>query len=186
MTAQVLTSVVNARQTRDGWRGHDGAVSMSDQFEKLRPRSRIVAKCPEHRARDGSRVLSFDAAHRHAEVRAFADHRDTDWIDLLQNRFGDLIGHALLKLQAPREDVYEPGNLAQADHAPVRNVGDVTLAEKRQEMMLAQAVEIDVLHDYHFTVVHSEQGIVQNLVNIGIVPARQELECLRNPHGRPD
>ena len=66
-------------------------------------------------------------------------------VDFLENRLGDLVGQALLNLEPPGEDIHQAGDLAQADHTAPRNVGDVALAEERQEMVLAQAVEVDVL-----------------------------------------
>ena len=98
----------------------------------------VVAKRAEHRARDGERVLLLDAAHRHAEVRGFADHRDAERIDLLADRLGDLVRHPLLDLQAAGKHVHEPRDLAEADDAVARNVRDVALAEKRQQVMFAE------------------------------------------------
>ena len=72
-------------------------------------------------------------------------------------------GQALLQLQPPREDVDEPGDLAEPDDSAVGDVRDVTLAEERQQVVLAQTVVVDVAHDYHFTVVDREQRAVQDL-----------------------
>ena len=66
---------------------------------------------PEHRARDGARVLFLDAAHRHAQVGRLADHRHTQRIDLLADGLGNLVGHPLLNLQPPRKDIHQPGIL---------------------------------------------------------------------------
>ena len=49
----------------------------------------------------------------------------------------------------------------------VRNVGDVALAEERQQVMLAQAVEVDVLDDHHLAIIDREQRVVQHLVDVG-------------------
>ena len=43
-----------------------------------------------------------------------------------------------------------------------RDVGDVALAEERQQVVLAEAVEVDVLHDDHLAVVHREERIVED------------------------
>ncbi len=69
------------------------------------------------------------------------------------DRLGNLSRHPLLELQPAREHVDEPGNLAESDDSAVGDVRDVTLAEERQQMVLAQTVVVDVAHDYHFTVV---------------------------------
>src|SRR4029434_7855648 len=92
---------------------------------------------------------------------------------------------ALLHLQAPGKDIHQPRDLAEANHMTLGNVGDMTLAEERQQMMLAEAVEIDVLHDDHLAVVDREEGVVEDVVDVGVVAARQELERLFHPYGRP-
>ena len=57
---------------------------------------------------------------------------------------GDLAGKPLLNLQAARVHVHEPGHFAESDDFLVRNVGDVAFAEERQQVVLAQAIELDV------------------------------------------
>ena len=61
----------------------------------------------------------------------------------------------------------------------------MALAEERQHVMLAEAVEIDVLHDDHFAIVHREQRIVEDRIDIGVVAAGEELQrfldALRSP-----
>ena len=52
----------------------------------------------------------------------------------------------------------------------------MALAEERQQVVLAQAVEIDVLHDHHLAVVDGEQGVVEHFVDVHAVAAREELE----------
>ena len=69
-------------------------------------------------------------------------------------------------------------NLAEADDLCARDVGDVALAEERQQVVLAQAVEIDVLDDHHLAVVDGEQRVVEHFVDVHVVAARQELEGL--------
>ena len=50
----------------------------------------------------------------------------------------------------------------------LRNVRDVTFAEERQQVVLAQAVEVDVLDDHHLAVIDGEQRVVDDRVHIGI------------------
>ena len=57
-------------------------------------------------------------------------------------------------------------------------IGDVALAEERQQVVLAQAVEVDVLDDHHLAIIDREQRVVQHLVDVRRVPARQKLERL--------
>jgi len=54
----------------------------------------------------------------------------------------------------------------------------VALPKKRQQMMLAQAVEIDVLDDHHLAVVDREQRAVQDLVDVGVVAAGEKRQRL--------
>jgi hypothetical protein len=117
-------------------------------------------------------------------VRALTNDGHTERVDLLANRFSDLIGHPLLYLQPSREYVHEPGDLAETDHAGLRNVRDVALPEERQQVMLAQAVEIDVLHDDHLVIVDREQSVVQYFVDVGAVAAGQKRERLLNARRR--
>src|SRR5262249_21410921 len=84
-----------------------GAAQL-DQLEELHARAPLIAERAEHRAGDGERILLFDAAHRHAEVRRFHDDGDAERIDRVADRVRDLIREALLHLQASREDVDEP------------------------------------------------------------------------------
>jgi hypothetical protein len=149
-----------------------------DQVEKLHPRPRVVLKHPEHGARDRHRVLFFDTTHRHAQMRGFHHDGDAERPNFFPNRFRDLIGEAFLHLQAAGEDVDQARNLAQADYTPLRNIGDVTLPEKRQQMMLAKTVEVDVFDDHHLVIIDAEERIVEDGVDICGIAARQEVERL--------
>jgi hypothetical protein len=60
----------------------------------------------------------------------------------------------------------------------------VALPEKRQQMVLAEAVKVDVLHDDHLAVVDGEQRVVQDLVDVGVVAAGEELERFLDAFGR--
>ena len=59
---------------------------------------------------------------------------------------------------------------------PLGNVGDVTLAEERQQVMLAQTVEVDVLDDHHLVIIDREQRVVEHRVDVGGVAARQKAQ----------
>lgn len=88
----------------------------------------------------GGRRLSadfLDPPHGHAHVGA----RDVD-----KNPCGFcggldsvcyLSGESFLDLEAFREDVYDTGNFAEADDGARGNVGDVTDAMKRKQMVFA-------------------------------------------------
>jgi hypothetical protein len=151
---------------------------MLDQLEELHPRSRVIAERAQHGARDGERVLLLDTAHRHAEVRALHDHRDAQRIDLLADGLRNLVRHTLLDLEPPGEDFHQPRNLAETDHSLTRDVGDVAPAEEREQVMLAQTVEVDVLDDHHLAIIDGKQGAVDHGIDVGLVAAGQELQRL--------
>src|SRR5438034_7622352 len=111
-------------------------------------------------------------------MRPLHDDGDASRGNLFADDIGDLVRKPLLDLQTAAEDVHDPGNLAQSNHLRARNVGDVALAEKWQQMMLTQAVEIDVLDDDHLAVVDCEEGIVDDLVDVSLVSAGEEFEGL--------
>src|SRR5204863_1932225 len=77
---------------------------------------------------------------------------------------------------AAREHIHEARNLAQADDAAVRYVSNVGLAEKRQQVMLAQAEYFDVPDDDHFVVGDIEESLVHQIVDIHLVTAGEETE----------
>ena len=66
-------------------------------------------------------------------------------LEHLLDRLGDLHGEALLHLEPAREHLDEPRDLREPDDAAVRDVGDVDAPEERQQVVLAEAVEVDVL-----------------------------------------
>src|SRR5258705_5493449 len=99
-------------------------------------------------------------------MRAFADHGNAERIDLLADCLRNLICHPFLDLETPCKHIHKPRNLAESDHALAREVRDVTLAEKRQQVMLAQRVEVDVLDDHHFVIIDSEESVIENLINV--------------------
>src|SRR5262252_8716914 len=92
------------------------------------------SKRPEQRARDDHGVLLFYAAHPHAQMFRLDYDGDTQRIELVHNNRRNLIRHPLLNLKAPRIDVYQAGELGNADDLVMRDVGDVSLAEKRQQV----------------------------------------------------
>jgi MFS family permease len=117
-------------------------------------------------------------------MRPFADDGDAERIELLPERFRNLVGHPLLDLQPSRKHIYEPGNLAQADHPRTGDVSDVALAEKRQQVVLAQAVEVDILDDHHLVVIDGEERVVQHLVDVGVIAAGQKAQGLLDARRR--
>ena len=109
--------------------------SALQQLEELHAGAGVFAEDAEHGAGHRRRRLLLDPAHRHAQVRAFADDGDAERRHRLVKRLGDLVGHPLLQLQPPRVHVDQARHLAEADDPAVGDVGDVTLAEERQQMV---------------------------------------------------
>jgi hypothetical protein len=60
----------------------------------------------------------------------------------------------------------------------------MALPEKRQHVMLAKAVKINVLHDHHLVGRRLEQRIVQHLFGIFRVATGKELESFRHASRR--
>ena len=106
---------------------------------------------------------------------------DTKRVQNGRHSFCNLIGEPLLDLQSTAEDLDQPRDLAEADHLITGQIGHVTFPEEGQQMMLAQAVEVDVLDDHHLAVVDGEQRVVDHGVDVRIISARQKLERLGDP-----
>ena len=58
------------------------------------------------------------------------------------------------------------GILERPDHLAVRDVGHVRLAEERQQVVLAQAEDVDVLDDHHLVVGDGEERAVQQRADV--------------------
>jgi len=122
--------------------------------------------------------LLFDAAHLHAEVVGLDHDGDADRLEVFLQALGDLPGHPLLHLQAAAVELYQARHLAETDQPAVRDVADVHPAEKRQQVMLAERVHLDVLHHDHVLVGLGEGGIAEDVVPRHAIAAGEELEAL--------
>jgi hypothetical protein len=58
-----------------------------------------------------------------------------------------------MHLQPPAERIDDARQLAQPDDLRARKIGDVTPAEEREQVVLAETVVIDVLDNDHFAVI---------------------------------
>ncbi len=65
------------------------------------------------------------------------------------------------------------GILGQADDAPFGDICHRRLAEERQQVVLTQAVERDVLYNHHLAVVDIEDGVVDQSLGIDVVAGGQ-------------
>src|SRR5215831_8188814 len=100
------------------------------------------------------------------------------WADLLLDGLRDLIRHALLNLQASCKHVHYAGDLAQAQHAPARQIRHMHPAEERQQMMLTETEKLYVLYYHHLVVMDAEGRAIQYRVHTLGVTAGQKLEHL--------
>ena len=85
-----------------------------------------------------------------------------------------------MDLQPPAEDFHQPRDLTESDNALVGNIGDVAFAVERQEMVFAQAEEVDIPDHHHLVIFDREQSAVQDLVHIFEIPFGQEAKGLIN------
>ena len=60
----------------------------------------------------------------------------------------------------------------------VRDVPDVALAEKREQVMFAQAIHVDVPDNDHLVVLNGEQRSVEHVLNVFMIAFGKKLECL--------
>ena len=78
-------------------------------------------------------MLLLDAAHHHAHVLGLDHDRHAERLQRLLDAVADLDREPLLHLQAARERVHDARDLGQPDDVAVRDIGDVRLAEERQQ-----------------------------------------------------
>ena len=123
--------------------------------------------------------------HHHAQVIGLHDDSHTHRLEHVHERVRNLVGHALLQLEAARKHVDYPRKLRQADDSTVRVICDVCLAEERQHVMLAQRVHLDVAYEDHAFVFLFEHGIADNIFHRFAVSAGQPPQRLGDSGGGP-
>ena len=118
------------------------------------------------------------AAHRHAQMLGLHDDDHPAGFEDPHQGVGDLGGHPLLDLRAPGVDVDEPGQLGQPGDLPleVGGVADVGHAVEGHQVVLAEAVDLDVLDDHHLVVIGVEHRVEDVL---GTLPEARELFGVR-------
>ncbi|MNX82817.1 hypothetical protein D3C86_1145590 [compost metagenome] len=72
-------------------------------------------------------------------------HRGATRAQVGHQGLGDVLGHALLDLEATREAIHQTRQLGEAHHPVSRQVGDVGAPVEGQHVVLAGRVEGDVL-----------------------------------------
>ena len=108
----------------------------------------------------------------------FDHHADALGIDRLHDFLGYLLGEALLKLQPSRVHVHHPRQLGYAEYPAARYIADVASSEKREHVVFAKAVHLDVLHDHHTVRFLREHGAVDETLQVDAVAGGEELEGL--------
>ena len=114
----------------------------------------------------------------------FDDDADAFGADLLHQRFSDLPGQVLLHLQAAGENIHHPRDLGKADNLSIGQIPDVTLAEKRQQMVLAQGIQFDILTMIISSLSDGEKGVVDDLADVLVVAAGQIFKSQGGATGR--
>ncbi len=95
-------------------------------------------------------------------------------MDGLVDFASDLRSEPFLDLKPPREAVYKSSQLAHSQHLSSRDVANVTFPKERKHMMLAQGIDFDITDNDHVVGMGFEHGIIDDLVRIRAVAARQE------------
>ena len=84
-----------------------------------------------------------------------------------------MLGQPFLHLQPARKHIDNARDFAEPDNLAIRDVGDMGAADERQQMMLAQAVILDIVDDDHIGVFDMEDGVVDQLDGVGRIAADQ-------------
>ena len=84
----------------------------------------------------------------------------------------------LLDLQAPGEHLDQAGDLGEPDNLPVRQIADMTFAEERHQVVLAEGIEFNVFDDDHIVTLGFKDRLVQNGRNVLLVALGEIAERL--------
>src|SRR5215212_1306162 len=91
-------------------------------------------------------------ARRHALMLGLDQHGNAARPQRAFDGIGDLGGHGLLRLQALGEDLDHARNLGDADDAAAGQVGHVSHAEERGDVVLAVAFDADVAQHHEIVI----------------------------------
>ena len=132
------------------------------------------------------RPLLFDAAHLHAHVARFDDHRHTHRVERLLDAVANLHRQPLLYLKPPGEAFDYAGDFRQPRDVAVGDVGHVGAAVEGEHVVLAERIELDVLDQHHLLVLLAEGGRADDFQRVGLVALREERHRLGHPFGGLD
>ncbi len=99
----------------------------ADEGEKLVAGLGLALEAAEDAGRNGRGGGLLDAAHDHAEVGGLHDDGDALGLEDVHDGVGDLLGEALLDLQAAGVHLGDAGELGEADDGVAGDVADVHL-----------------------------------------------------------
>jgi hypothetical protein len=129
-------------------------------------------------------------------MAALDDDSNALWLKHLREGKRDLLSEALLYLEAAGEHFGDAGEFGEADDAAVGDVADVHLdgwfsnrldqtrrwtylAHERDQMVLAQGEDLNVLHYNHLVVVLVEDSAINDVSQILLVALGEEQQGLR-------
>ena len=114
----------------------------------------------------------------------FDHHCNTEGAGDLLDGFGDLPAEVFLDLQAACVHVDDAGDFRQTEYLAVGDIGDMGLADKGQQVVFTQRVQLDVLHQHHFAVVGAEQRAVGDFFEGLLIALAQVLHGFGGALGR--
>lgn len=153
------------------------------QVEELVPGAGVAEEDAAECRRGGHGVRLFHAAEHHAAVARLDDHRNPQRLERLLDAVAYLDGEPLLDLETARERLDDACYLAEPRDLPVGDVGDMALAYEGEHVVLACAVQVDVLYQDHLLVLLVEHGALDYLDTIFTVSLGKELQTLRDTLG---
>src|SRR6478735_4360639 len=153
--------------------GRPSIAALGNQTHELGARP-VLLKFARECGCSCDRMLLLNAAHDHAHVLRLEHHCHAQRFQGLVNTITDLDRQPFLYLQATSESVNYARNLREPDDVSVGNIRDMRLAEKRQHMMFAQGVDLDILDDHHLLVLFLEHRRTQDGGRIEIFAVGQK------------
>src|ERR1700758_4161407 len=161
------------------------AVRPSHQGQEALLLRRIVTEHAGEAAGERRCAMLGDAAHRHAGMLRFDQHRNAAGLEDLVDRGRDLGGEMFLGLQAAGEDVGQPGKLGKSHHPLDGRIGDMRLAIERHHVVLALRGKFDIADQHKIIIAGGlAKGAVQHLGRALMVALVELVERLDNPARR--
>ena len=123
-----------------------------DKLHKLVTRTWIREETTSEGRCCGHRALLLYTTHLHTGVACLDNYSYAKWVECLLDAITNLHCEALLHLKTACEALYNACNLRESSVVAIRDVGNVSLADEWEHMVLADREEFDVLDEYHLLV----------------------------------